>query len=390
MADRQRPPPPRVPDAWRSVWNGDETSHSSFLISSLLTHAIEQYQRYFFVDRFARRPTWTNPILLNERWSSEHRNVPSRHRTSSGGASTPDSIEQAPEPIVDEHQSWHHSVNENDPPSPGPILGEQPILQELMNGNDDPDPGPVLEEQPTSFESVNESQAPGLEPEFAMSGAISASTPEPGAQSPVPAPEETAQSPDPSPDQTDQALVPDSEPQATADTPAEAQSHPDNAPGRSRKRDHWFGKWYSRPKGKSPKQNPQPLQEESLESPPCQRPEAQTRPSNQRAARSHSPPTLRAQRQRQSRSEEQPAWMPDMTGFQGSDGARFYWLDPAFIAQRDAEERYRMAEIEAAQRLWETKYRGNGYQPVTTPTVGVSGASYGMGTAGGYVGLSFS
>jgi hypothetical protein len=360
---------------------------STFSSFPSLTHETEQYQRYFFVSRGARRPTWTNPIL-NERRLSDRRSTTSQRSTSSKDASAPETFEPspAPEPVLEEQPSPRRPVDENEP------LG----------------PEPVLEEQPSLHEPMNENHAQGPEPEFEMSGAISTHVPEEGAQSalppleegaqsPVPDAEERAQPPDPDHEEHTESPVHDSENQIVSQGSAEAQPHPDNAPGSPRRRDHWF-KWNFRSRGKSPQQNPQSLQnqpippQESLGPPPRQRPEAQPRPSTQRGAQSHSSPTLQHQRQRQTQSEEQPTWMPDLTGFQGSDGARFYWLDPTFIAQREAEGRYRMAEVEAAQRIWDTRYRGHGYGRPGVHEIGGSGmgggGSYGLGGATGYSGLA--
>lgn len=134
-----------------------------------------------------------------------------------------------------------------------------------------------------------------------------------------------------------------------------------------------------------------------------------------RASQSHSPPPLRAasrststdqsqssipfpprahrsRNRRTTRSEEhqdpgiQPPWMPDMTGFAGSDNGRYFWLDPELIAEREEEARYRQMEAEAAMNHWKTHFRAKPYQKTGLP---VSGGAFteGMSSSMGYSGL---
>ncbi|TID20135.1 hypothetical protein E2P81_ATG07441 [Venturia nashicola] len=128
-----------------------------------------------------------------------------------------------------------------------------------------------------------------------------------------------------------------------------------------------------------------------------------------RISQSHSPPPLRAafqhtaadqsqsrtpspRAQRTTRSEEhqdpgiQPPWMPEINDFAGSEGGRYYWLDPEFIAEREEEEKYRKMEAEAAMNHWKTNFRAKPYQNTPLP-VNVSQSlpgSYGSGVWGNY------
>lgn len=138
---------------------------------------------------------------------------------------------------------------------------------------------------------------------------------------------------------------------------------------------------------------PMPIQEH-LE--PSTDPEPRTRPRNLRGAHSHSPPAVRPQRQqtRSTRSEErhafeeeQPEWMPDMTDYEGSAGARYYWLDPEFISEKEEEQRYKQAEDDAALKLWETKFRGKGYVKPDVPVNG-GGITAGMMSTPGFSALA--
>lgn len=142
-------------------------------------------------------------------------------------------------------------------------------------------------------------------------------------------------------------------------------------------------------------------------------PPFRTRPPPGRVARSHSPPPLRAEARRthvdssrsqppfppraqrtryarSTRSEErhdpgvQPPWMPDMTDYEGSDGARYYWLDPEVIAEKEEEARYRKLEADAAMNLWKTNFRA---KPYVKPSLPVAGGAMNEGISSS-VGLS--
>jgi hypothetical protein len=384
----------------------------------------EQYQRYFFVNRMARRPTWTNPIL-NERRASERRSVRSRQSIPSEEAPTLEILKAipGPNPIIKE------LADENQALGAEPVLEEQSSPQELEDENQAPGAEPVVGEEPGPHESMNKNQLPHLESDLMMSGAL---VPREDAPPLVPAPDDNARTSVPKTEERSRSRVSDHEEQTdlhtTLETPAEGQpsanieqnpqisvtdvknqtasdtpakiqpqisgkTRRSRKKSKSRKREFMSKWWHSGSKCRHPMQHPQTQQNQTVPPqlhlephPPPRRSGTRTRSSNQRGAQSHSPPTVRPQRQRQTQSEEHPHWMPDMTGYEGSDGARFYWLDPTYIARQEAEQRYRQLEIEAATRLWENSYRGSGYVKVNHRDVGgmANGGGYGMGSAGGW------
>lgn len=150
----------------------------------------------------------------------------------------------------------------------------------------------------------------------------------------------------------------------------------------------------------------EPLQYQPLPSEPLQS-EPYTTRAKPRVAQSHSPPPTRSQGRRTrvskshspsphsaesrhagtdqfrsssrpsntrlTRSEErqdpgvQPPWMPNMTGYEGSEGARYYWLDPEVIAEKEREAKYKKLEAEAARNHWKTNFRAKPYKKTKLP-----------------------
>jgi hypothetical protein len=80
--------------------------------------------------------------------------------------------------------------------------------------------------------------------------------------------------------------------------------------------------------------------------------------------------------------------MPDMTNFYGSDGARYYWLDPEFIEREEMERKYREMGYAYAEQL-RRNYRGSHLRPrnVQLQPGGLAGAQYGMTAAGAWSGM---
>lgn len=76
-----------------------------------------------------------------------------------------------------------------------------------------------------------------------------------------------------------------------------------------------------------------------------------------------------------------------MTDYEGSAGARYYWLDPEFISEKEEEQRYKQAEDDAALKLWETKFRGKGYVKPDVPVNG-GGITAGMMSTPGFSALA--